>query len=296
METAEIDLSQYGLDKEVPEFKTERGLREKIGDTASKVAELTYLAITSEKAKTAYRFILEKTYYRHTATLLLLEATAISTFSHMQNPDAPILNSLYALPIGISAFKWLEGKIRTPKSTDRELAFAGKHMRVFEQIFYDLQTRNLSDGYTVHPGDRVGMLTLDKDVPIMKPEENTAVFARKLIKETENCLKELAIKCEKQDPALDGINAFFGLSLLATGPLAKKFGFNSFNIEDPFRKAWAHYKSHDIAKDVAGKNDMWERAQKQPREVQEVYISRSELVRLFGSNTVGIPETQQIPA
>lgn len=260
------------------------GLRERVKNAAYVLGDEALSAISSEKSKTFFRSLLEKTYYRHTFSILLLEAYTIASLSQLSAAHSAEMSKFLAIPAAITAFKWIENKIRTPKATSEPIAFAGHHMKIYEQIFRDIRTRKLSDGYVVHPGEKVGLVTFDRYIPIMKKDENLVVFTRQLIKGAEDCLKSLAKKCEGNDPALAGINVFYGASHLA-GPLARKFGFDIFEIADPFKRAEARYRSKDIAADVAGENEMWQRIQQNSsgKDPREAFISKQKLIELFGS-------------
>ena len=100
---------------------------------------------------------------------------------------------------------------------------------------------------------------------------------------TKSSLENLAAWCEANDPLLEGINVFYGVSSLAAGPQAKKLGFEIHEIENPLKKAIMKHVGKTIIRRMSGANSGWHQYKKTQRVPKEAYISREKLVSLYGS-------------
>lgn len=228
-----------------------------------------------DKSKNAINRIL----YSHTMSLFCLEAfisKAAGVYKHDEN-----LIDLGKRKIIAAELKGLNGVVKKVK-TDSVLV--GDHMTFRRTNYTGFASKELSDGEIVRPGDRIGEIDFVKDVPKLGKDANLFVFTRYLYNSAQKSLRELAELCAENDPSVDGIKAFHGTSHLV-GPLAKRLGFDIYEIANPIKRAVYKKWGKAIAKNVAGESLMWQEYQKNFKPPREAYISRSKLVELFGNNS-----------
>jgi hypothetical protein len=140
--------------------------------------------------------------------------------------------------------------------------------------------KKLSDGVVVTPGDLVGEIELKLDNLPLDHNGGVVIYGRALFRSITQSLGELAKLCEVNDPLLEGVVGFHGISHLA-GPLAGKMGFDVFLVSD-ISEFFAHTVfANMIVRQHAGKNTDWRKFKPHIRIPKEVYISRNSLVSRY---------------
>lgn len=159
----------------------------------------------------------------------------------------------------------------------------GEHMNVRVRKYPYTTPVVLSDGIAIVPGEKVGVIELLRDLPKISTHDNILLVTLNMYRSVQNSLEELAGLSERNDPRLDGIEAFYGSSHTA-GPLARRLGFDVREIED---------KNDRIAETIASQlvvffhspHKSWLRRWKQvnSKVAQDVYISRNKLIQMHGN-------------
>jgi hypothetical protein len=138
----------------------------------------------------------------------------------------------------------------------------------------------LVDGTIIIPDMPVGRIDIVRNFDRLSKNTNMIGFMRELMESSITSLKELASLCKKNDPKLDGIEVFAGVSHLAR--IAGKFGFTTFKIADPHRRAEATDVSKRVAEHVSGGTDAWNDIKQNYKPAQVAFISRKALIDKFG--------------
>lgn len=217
---------------------------------------------------------LEKTFYKHIASLYLL--------------DRVVFCSLLAA----SRIPGVEQKLEDKYLKQEARSFrVGKHMIVFPNMYTDKKPIPLSDGTVISQYHHLGELHFSEDLPTLEQGGNLVTFTRQLYGAATESLEELAHLCQDNDPRVIGLAFFYGESHIA-GSLAKKLGFDIHEISNPFRKLMQYYKGRWLVEQIAGKNPTWRHWKKNYKPPQRAYISRKRLVELFGRKPV--PESPKV--
>lgn len=139
----------------------------------------------------------------------------------------------------------------------------------------------LPDGTTVIPDMPVGRIDIVRGFDRLSEDTNMIGFMRKLMESSVASLKDLATLCKRNDPRLEGIEVFAGVSHLAR--IAGKFGFTTFEISDPHRRAQATDVSKTVAEHVSGGARAWNEVKQNYKPAQVAFISITALVEKFGA-------------
>lgn len=164
-----------------------------------------------------------------------------------------------------------------------ELA-VGEHMEVIIRRYRSSRQKHLSDGTIIRPGDKVGEIHFSNDIPELQENENMIGFARRLFVSARESMQHLAQLCQDNYYQTDGVVAFLGQSHIA-GPLAKRLGFDIFEIRNPITRLISTELSYVTAKESAYRNPTWQQFRTNFKSAKEAIISRDKLVQTHG-NTI----------
>lgn len=168
---------------------------------------------------------------------------------------------------------------------------AGTYLRAYPARFYLWGSRTLSTGEVIRPGQMVGLLHFDRKLPYPDPNDTLLVHTRKMYRRLKECMESLATICQNNDPVLEGIEHFYGLSHWA-GPLLERLGFDVFEIRNPIRRWFQNeyakiYASRFAYHDTSwqGLNE-WQVSERNFSGVREAFIPRTKLIELHISKPV----------
>lgn len=139
----------------------------------------------------------------------------------------------------------------------------------------------LRDGTTITPQTSMGRIDIVRNLPQLDTEAPLMTFTRQLISSSVGSFRELASLCENNDPRLAQVQAIAGTSHLAR--MGNRFGFTTFQIENPYDRRRATEVSLSVALRVSGNNQAWQELQANYKPAEIAYISRPELINLYGS-------------
>ena len=265
----------------------ERKILTRVRDAAEQLRDLT--VNTFNNSKDASFNSLQKAWYTHTTSLFLLESVAAKTLSSVDPNFATAWKGLAGTLFSAALASQLEQVLRGRISQFP----VGEHMDIQVLRFKWPKEKQLSDGTTIKPGSKIGVIHFDRNLPTADEKESERGFSRKLYESGKNSLEELAFLCEANDPRLAGIEGFYGLSHIA-GPLAKRLGFDIFETSDPLKLIFAQVLGKRLVGKVVNNNPNWQKLAKNYKSPKEAFISRQKLVALFGS-TSKAPQNNKIP-
>jgi hypothetical protein len=245
-----------------------RGVAEKLGDYTSEI-------LTG--AKNSGQKFLEKTWYSHQVSLFYLEGAVLKAIG-IAVPEARLAGKAWT-QLGVVAI--IENLAKTVKVGEINV---GEHMTVSVEVFRDFAHKELSDGSILRPGQKIGKIDFLRKLPTLKEGDNLLSFTKQLFRSGEQSLRELAELCEKNDPRLGDVEFFWGISHLA-GPLAKRLGFDVFDIANPIKRLGYKALGKGIAYSIAKKNKHWQMFEKNFKAPHEAVISRGKLIELYGSKS-----------
>lgn len=149
--------------------------------------------------------------------------------------------------------------------------------------YKSLDEKRLSTAEVLRPGDTVGQLHFGGGLRELEPEENLIAFTRTLYRDGQNSLRTLASLCApgSGEDFFEDIQIFTGITHLA--PLAKRLGFDVSPIHDPLLRWRQTHLGKQIVRETAGRNEYWRKISRNYKPAQEVFISKSELLRRYGS-------------
>lgn len=208
-----------------------------------------------------------------------------------------IFELAFILPLAVATkIPGLEQRIADKKDLLDSIS-VGEHMNV-DVMKYRGKNLSLSDGTTVSNEDIVGQMHFYRNLPQLR-NNNIIAYTRDLYESASESLKSLARRCQKEDPRLSGVTAFYGESHIA-GPLAKRLGFDIYDINNPLYKLFVYYGSKNVVDDTTKESRSyraWKENFKPPR---QAYISRAKLVELFGEKPKEpvpelLPEVKRTP-
>jgi len=156
----------------------------------------------------------------------------------------------------------------------------GEHMSIHVGHFRNPLSKELEDHTIIKAVKKIGIIDIERNLPKLSEKESLVGITRMLFRETESDLKELALMCKAGDPRLEGLDIFHGVSHLA-GPLAKRLGFDVYDIANPVERVASSLIGRLISSDVGAKNEEWRKYQSKFKSAREAYISRSKLIRLY---------------
>lgn len=233
---------------------------------------------TLENAKNISKQFLEKTWYSHSTSLFYLESVVIKSLSLLY-PELRAEGKMLGVGLSLAGFSTNVDNVVKKLTTKIPV---GEHMDVIMGRFRSIKNKELSDGSVVKPGSKVGVIHFTRNLPIMDKQSNVA-FSRQLFRSGEESLNNLAGLCEANDPRLEGVEFFYGWSHLA-GPIAKRLGFDVFDIANPIRRLGPKFVNTFLA---GGLKDTptFQRINYIFKTPREAFISRQKLVELYGSTT-----------
>jgi hypothetical protein len=223
---------------------------------------------------------LEKTWYTHNVTTFILE-TAILKIISLANPNVKKLATVFG---GMAIATMVENY------KNAGYVHVGEHMTIDIEQFRDFHTKKFPDGTILKPGQKFGKIDFVYRIPKLRPNDSLIGFTRSLFRSGEQSLKELADLCEKNDPRLQGVDVFMGTSHIA-GLLAKRLGFDVFDITNPFKKLGYSIIAKVIVHGTVKHNKEWESFKKNFKSPREAAISRNKLIQLFGSKANDVTNT-----
>lgn len=161
---------------------------------------------------------------------------------------------------------------------DRRTLKFGKHMTV--TVGKLREQFDISDNTNLKTGEIVGNIDFINKLPRMESDTNLVGFVRYLFQSAKDSLQELADHCRENDPRLEGVRNFVGVSHLA-GPLAERLGFSTFEITDKKEAEGLKYWALRRARAVAGKNEEWKKYGDNFKSPRIAVISREDLLKAF---------------
>jgi hypothetical protein len=230
-----------------------------------------------EHFKDSFDKILQKTWYTHNMGLFYMEAIGVKSLA-LLTPEfrsellkaSSILNYAGALASFEDAYLATRTKIKL-----------GEHMSVRIGHYRHIAGRELSDGNVVSGGAKVGVIDFMRNMPTLDKHDNLISLTRDLFDSAQTSLIELAKLCNSEDPRLEDINTFYGVSHLA-GPLAVRLGFDVFDIRNPIDRSMYKMLGKGIVTTIAKKNSSWQRLKSNFKDPREAFISRQRLINLYG--------------
>lgn len=133
---------------------------------------------------------------------------------------------------------------------------------------------------TIWPNDPLAELNYHKSLPRIMPDEGLMSYSRNLLDQTKRSLTALALLCRNNDPRLDGVTEFEGVSHLV-GSTAKKLGFDVSEIPNRWEKTAIELISTYIAIEEGWRNKQRRRFFRKLVEVKVAHISRQRLMERF---------------
>ena len=230
---------------------------------------------------------LERTWYTHSASLLLLESIAVKTLSLVATPEISSKGKMIGVGFWTSGIAALleEDVVKAIK----DKVNVGNHMSIHLGHYRTPFGKELSDETVVRPGQKIGIIDILRNLPSLEKDENLLAITKKLYRESEADLRELAKMCQDNNPSLEGVEVFYGVSHLA-GPLAKRLGFDVFDIANPLKRTGVTLTGKLIAAGYGWKNKQWREYQSKFKSAREAFISRKKLIELYGEKN---PEEDQ---
>lgn len=127
---------------------------------------------------------------------------------------------------------------------------------------------------------RLGEIFILRNLDNVLNDDKKSSLKRKIdfFKNIKSDFKKLAETCEKNS-SLKKIDYFYGYSHLA-GPLAKRFGFNVYEIKKPLKKWWTTLQSSISAKNLDG----W-KVKRNYKPAMLAVISRKKLLEEYRKGT-----------
>ncbi len=156
----------------------------------------------------------------------------------------------------------------------------GTHLSVCRARYRGVSKKVLSDGIVIAPGQMGGRLDLVRNIPQLGEEANLVAASRSLYNEVLLDLKILAYEC-KHNEFLEEISFFYGYSHLVRS-LARKLGFNVFDIKNPLKQAFYTHLNKQIVEKRNKENKAWQAFKGNFKPAKEAFISRDKLVSLYG--------------
>lgn len=239
--------------------------------------------------------VAERIHYGHTWTLMLLESALTMGMARVEGMSFENLSLagtsllvLTATKAGAELYERVKG----------EKIQIGSYGELHVEPYRAVRSRTLSDGTIMKPGDKVGIMDFAHGILSKAEEESLFSYTKKLIRSAELSFIELAQLCEVDDPRLAGVSVFGGRSHLA-GPVAKRMGFDVFDIANPLHshfETWrgkkrvqrqvSYYKKPDDTGSIEAVVDQkWKEMEKNFKDPRDAYISRQKLLELYGSQS-----------
>jgi hypothetical protein len=143
-----------------------------------------------------------------------------------------IYGSSASIFLGIALHRFKQ-KVRpngqeTTNRTSKQDIDVGSHMTVcISNNDYPLE---LAGSITIKIPGRSANIHISRDLPPVTDHTSALGYARYLFDSSQTSLHELAKLTRRNDPRLDGVEFFQGISHLA-GPLAKRLGFEVYDLK-----------------------------------------------------------------
>jgi hypothetical protein len=288
-------------------------------DVAETVGTLTRESL--ERSLHLSKTVAERIHYGHTWSLMLLESALTMgmarvegmSFENMSLAGSSLL-VLTATKAGAELYQRVKG----------EQVLIGKYGVMHVEPYRAVRSRPLSDGTTMTPGDKVGIIDFARGIPFKNEHESIFSYTKNLIRTADVSFIELAEMCETDDPRLSDVNFFGGRSHLA-GPIAKRMGFDVFDVANPLHRYFEARRGKDrVKKQVSfekgsnpnnpegrevdqkgeepqkaeenskteseSKKEMvvdqkWKEMEKNFKDPRDAYISRQKIIELYGSQS-----------
>ncbi|MBI2020873.1 hypothetical protein HYS94_05700 [Candidatus Daviesbacteria bacterium] len=221
---------------------------------------------------------LDRLWYSHSTTLWLMEAATSSALS--LNPQLHTLGTTAGLAFLGGAIVTTAENIYRKRVNKIEV---GEHMVVEIGRYKALRETKLAEGTVLKPGQKIGLIHFIRNLPILGREDSVISFGKNLYHQAEASLKDLALRCQNNDPALAGVEFFYGSSHLAN--LAKGLGFDVFEEANPFKRWLNTKKGKDLAERIAKNNIHWQKYRDNYKAARVAVISREKLIQLYGSES-----------
>ncbi len=230
------------------------------------------------KTLTLGKKVLDATYYRQSYMQYGVEGKALI-----------VAQKMWPLNIELTVATLALLKLGMISMTEEQMGFrgyfnVGNHMSIHPSGYHAFKERELSDGAIIHPGQKLGVIDLLRNIPILDSDTKLLTATRHLYNSVSQDLHELAFLCQSNDPRLNGVEAFYGISHFA-GYLAERLGFDSFKLRNPLKRLFPKVIEKQMVKEHAGENKDWKKIKNKNKDIYEAFISRQKLVDRFGTQT-----------